>query len=68
MGIRKASKAEIPVWSLTDLGMEAPAPVVTRTEVLTPPVRDGACEIISGESPAAIAEALVEKIMAEKVL
>ena len=68
MGIRKASKAEIPVWSLADLAIEAPAPAVTRVEVLTPPVRDSACEILSGESPAAIAEALVDKIMAEKVL
>jgi electron transfer flavoprotein beta subunit len=68
MGIRKASKAEIPVWSLGALGIPAPTAVVTRTEVMTPPVRDAACEIITGESPAAIAEALVEKIMAEKVL
>lgn len=68
MGIRKASKAVIPVWSLADLGIHAPAAVVTRTAVLSPAVRDTACEIISGESPAAIAEVLVEKIMAEKVL
>lgn len=68
MGIRKAAKAAIPTWSLGDLGISAPAPVVTRLELLTPPVPDAACEIISGETPAAIAEALVEKIMAEKVL
>lgn len=68
MGIRKASKAVIPVWSLADLGIQAPAAVVTRTAVLSPAVRDTACEIISGESPAAIAEILAEKIMAEKVL
>lgn len=68
MGIRKAAKAEIPVWSLADLGLAAPAPVVTRTELMTPPVRESACEIITGETPAAIAETLVEKIMAEKVL
>jgi electron transfer flavoprotein beta subunit len=68
MGIRKASKAQIPTWSLADLGMEAPAPVVTRTEIMTPPVRDTACEIIAGESPETIADALVDKIMAEKVL
>ncbi|HEY5902018.1 MAG TPA: electron transfer flavoprotein subunit beta/FixA family protein [Anaerolineales bacterium] len=68
MGIRKASKAVIPVWSLADRGIQAPAAVVTRTAVLSPAVRDTACEIISGESPAAIAEILAEKIMAEKVL
>jgi electron transfer flavoprotein beta subunit len=68
MGIRKASKAEIPVWSLADLGLAAPAAVVTRLELLNPPVRDQACEIISGPTPAAIAETLAERILAEKVL
>jgi electron transfer flavoprotein beta subunit len=68
MGIRKASKAQIPAWSLADLGIEAPAPVVTRAEIMTPPVSSAACEIITGESPQAIAGALVDKIMAEKVL
>jgi hypothetical protein len=33
-----------------------------------PPARDAQCEIISGDSPEAIAETLVEKILAEKVL
>lgn len=68
MGIRKASKAEIPLWSLADLGVSAPATVVSRTELLNPPSRDVACEIISGESPEAIAEVLAGKILAEKVL
>ena len=68
MGIRKASKAAIPVWTLADLGISAPAAVVSRSELLNPPVRDAKCEIIGGDSPEAIAEALVEKILAEKVL
>jgi electron transfer flavoprotein beta subunit len=68
MGIRKASKAEIPVWSLSDLGCPAPQAVVTRTELLNPPSRDVACEKINGNSPEEIAEILVEKILAEKVL
>lgn len=68
MGIRKASKAEIPVWTLADLGMTAPAVAVTRAELLNPPARESQCEIISGDSPEAIAETLVEKIIAEKVL
>jgi electron transfer flavoprotein alpha/beta subunit len=68
MGIRKASKANIPVWSLGDLGIEAPATVVARTELMNPPVKDTVVEIISGETPEAIAETLVEKILAEKVL
>ena len=68
MGIRKASKAEIPVWSLSAIGASAPAAIVTRAELLTPPSRDVTCEIITGDSPAVIAETLVEKILAEKVL
>jgi electron transfer flavoprotein beta subunit len=68
MGIRKASKADIPVWTLNDIGAEAPAAVLTRTELMNPPVRDTAVEIITGDTPQAIAETLVEKIIAEKVL
>ena len=68
MGIRKASKAEIPVWSLSDLGMDAPAPVVTRAELMNPPVQETAVEMITGETPAEIAEKLADKIIAEKVL
>ena len=68
MGIRKASKAVIPVWTLADLGVAAPAPVVTRVELMNPPVSVAACEIITGESPAEIAEKLADKILAEKVL
>lgn len=68
MGIRKASKANIPIWSLSDLGVSAPAPVVKRTELMNPPVQNTSIEIISGESPAEIADKLAEKILAEKVL
>ncbi len=74
MGIRKASKATIPVWSLSDLGtsfgdgVSAPAPLVTRSELLNPPAREMTIDIITGDSPEAIAEKLVEKILAEKVL
>jgi len=68
MGIRKASKAEIPIWSLNDIGLSAPAQIVSRVELITPPSRDVTCEIITGESPAEIAEVLADKILAEKVL
>jgi electron transfer flavoprotein beta subunit len=68
MGIRKASKAEIPVWSLSDIDTSTPAAIVTRIELITPPSREVVCEFITGETPAAIAETLVGKILAEKVL
>ncbi|MDP2777801.1 MAG: hypothetical protein Q8O48_09155, partial [Anaerolineales bacterium] len=68
MGIRKASKAEIPVWSLSDVNETAPAPVVTRIELMNPPTQEREVEMITGESPAEIAEKLADKIFAEKVL
>ena len=68
MGIRKASKATIPVWSLGDLGVSAPEALVKRVELMNPPVQQASIEIISGESPAEIADKLVDKILAEKVL
>jgi electron transfer flavoprotein beta subunit len=68
MGIRKASKAQIPIWSLNDLGIAAPAQLTSRLELVTPPSRDVKCEIIAGENPAQIADKLADKILAEKVL
>ena len=68
MGIRKASKATIPIWSLSDLGTSAPESVVKRTELMNPPVQETSIEIITGESPAEIADKLAEKILAEKIL
>jgi electron transfer flavoprotein beta subunit len=68
MGIRKAGKATIPVWSLSDLGIAAPAATVTRTELMNPPTLEQTIEIIGGESPAEIADKLADKLIAEKVL
>ena len=68
MGIRKASKATIPVWPLSELGVSAPAAVVKRTELMNPPVRETSVELISGETPAETADKLADKILAEKVL
>ena len=68
MGIRKAAKVEIPIWSLSALGVSAPVSLVSRIELVTPPSRDITCELIPGDSPAAIAEALSNKILAEKIL
>lgn len=68
MGIRKASKAAIPVWSLGDLGIAAPTVIVARAELINPPAQETTTEMITGESPAEIAEKLAEKILAEKVL
>jgi electron transfer flavoprotein beta subunit len=68
MGIRKASRATIPTWSLSDLGIGTPAFVVRWPETTNPPVREVKTEIIAGDSPHEIAEKLAEKILEEKVL
>lgn len=68
MGIRKASKAEIPAWSLSDLGIEAPTAVIEWPELINPPSREVTCEIIEGGSPEEIAGTLADKIIGEKVL
>jgi electron transfer flavoprotein beta subunit len=68
MGIRKAARAQVPVWTLSDLGIEAPESVVSWPEVMNPPTREITNEIIEGDSPEEIAEKLVDKMFAEKVL
>lgn len=68
MGIRKAARAEVPVWGLAELGIEVPKAVVSWPEVMNPPVQEITNEIIEGSSPQEIAEKLADKIMAEKVL
>ncbi len=68
MGIRKASRANIPTWSLADLGISAPQPVVSWPEVMNPPKREVVCEFITGSSPQEVAEKLADKILSEKVL
>jgi electron transfer flavoprotein beta subunit len=68
MGIRKASKATIPVWSLSDLGISGPEPAIKRNELMNPPVQETSIEIITGESTAEIADKLADKILAEKIL
>lgn len=68
MGIRKASKAEIPVWSAADMGFSVPAPALTWPAIIAPPKVDTTCEMITGDSPAAIAAALADRLIDEKVL
>ncbi len=68
MGIRKASRAEIPIWSLDELGLPAPQPHTSWPAVLNPPAREITTEMITGATPQEIAEKLVDKILAEKVL
>jgi electron transfer flavoprotein beta subunit len=68
MGIRKASKAEIPGWSGADIGLQVPTPALTWPAVVAPPRVDTQCEMITGDSPAAIAGRLADRLIEEKVL
>lgn len=68
IGIRKASKATIPVWTLADLGVE---PVSGKAEVQAVrglPTQEVQTEIISGDDPVQAAKQLVDKLLEEKVL
>lgn len=67
IGIRKASKAVIPEWSLTDLGVEAPAPQTSLVQFMNLPVREGEAEMIEG-TPEEQAARLVDRLLEEKVL
>jgi len=69
MGIRKASKAPIPVWPLAEIGISsAPQSALTWPEVFAPPKTETQCEIIPGDSAAAKAAALAARLIEEKVI
>ncbi len=69
MGIRKASRAEIPLWTASDLGLtEVPSPAMTWPEIFAPPKIETTCELIEGETPEEIAEKLADRLLEEKVI
>jgi electron transfer flavoprotein beta subunit len=67
IGIRKASKAVIPVWSLADLGATLPAAQSRTAKFMNLPTREGQVEMIEG-TPEEQAAKLVERLLEEKVL
>lgn len=68
MGIRKASRAKLPVWSADDLGLALPEAKTSVSAYENPPAQDVTTEIIEGVSPAEKAVALVDKLIGEQVL
>lgn len=69
MGIRKASKAEIPRWSAADIGLEGDIqPALTWPEILAPEKVGTEVEIIEGGDPVEIAAKLADRLFEEKVL
>lgn len=73
MGIRKASKLEVPTWSLADLGL-APAEAgaqgsgVAWPVIKSLPPRGGTVKMIQGATPEEIAKNLVDALVADKVI
>jgi electron transfer flavoprotein beta subunit len=71
MGTRKAAKANIPTWGLTDLGLEAgqvgAAGARVKWEVSLPPARKASLEMIEG-SPSHVAKILVDTLLTEKII
>jgi electron transfer flavoprotein beta subunit len=72
MGIRKASRATIPQWSVADLAIDgaygSEASKVDWSDVYALPAREGEVEIIAGDSIDEKADKLVEKLFEEKVI
>lgn len=68
LGIRKAAKAKIPVWSAADMGISLPDAATSVLSYSNPPARDISSEIIEGANVDAKAQTLVERLFEEKVL
>ncbi len=67
IGIRKASKAVIPEWSLTDLGVALPATQAKVSKFMNLPPKNVQVELIDG-TPEEQAAKLVDRLLEEKVL
>lgn len=72
MGIRKASRANIPVWSAADLavagGVGSEASLVDWSNVYNIPAREGNVQIITADSVEEQARILADKLFEEKVI
>lgn len=68
MGIRKASRAKIPVWSAADLGVDGVGSKVDWSNVYAMPPREGSVDMLEGDSAQDLAEQLADKLFEEKVI
>ena len=73
MGIRKAARATIPVWSAADLGLDASqvgssGAKARWTDLRKPPARSAQVVIVKEATVEATAAKLAELLMAEKVI
>lgn len=69
MGIRKASRADIPVWTAEDIEFDASVtPKVTWPDVRELPPREGECVIIEAATVEEAAAELADRLIEEKVI
>lgn len=73
IGIRKAAKADMPVWGPAELGLDAgilagAGAQAQQVEYQALPRREGSVELIEGASAAEKAEKLADKLLGEKVI
>ena len=70
MGIRKANRAQIPVWTAADLAFDSPpgAAKVDWSQVSALPARDTQVEIIAADTVEEQAKILVDRLFEEKVI
>ena len=68
LGIRKAAKAQIPVWSAADLNIDPPAAATRALRYMNPPARDISTETIAGADVGEKAAVLADRLFEEKVL
>ncbi|MBN1955201.1 MAG: electron transfer flavoprotein subunit beta/FixA family protein [Anaerolineae bacterium] len=73
MGIRKATRAEYPLWTAGDIGaaadkVGAAGSGVRWERIFAPPAREGSAEIVAADTVEESARILVDKLLAEKVI
>ncbi len=73
MNIRKASKLQIPTLDAAAIGADAGKVGAAHAaaqwvKVFPLPARAGTCDMVTGDSPQAIAASLADKLLAEKVI
>lgn len=68
LGIRKAAKAQIPVWSTAELGVDPPAAATRALRYMNPPTREISTEIIAGADVGEKSAVLADRLFEEKVL
>lgn len=68
LGTRKAARANIPAWSLSEIGVSSSEPAVKNLGMEYTSQRKAELEWIEGDSPNEIARNLIDRLVNEKVI